>query len=322
MKRLIVIGSGAVGGSIGAALTRANHPVLFVARGDHGQAIREKGLQFRCPDETDQVLAVPCVERIQDVCWRDGDVALLATKLYSLQSAAEQLLAVAGPGVPVVCATNGLQGERWAMERFDNVLSMLVWVAATHLSPGEVKLFSTRDCRGVLDNGPVQGDSDSLSTQLCKWLADAGFDAVSRHDMPRWKTTKLLTNLGATAQALVTGEWKPIARLAAEEGRHVLNAAAVDHVAEQEFERRVGHVELVPINGHARQGGSTWQSFQRKRPLETPWLEGEIVRIARASSIQAPVNEALTHVAKRSHQITPREFYTDAQIDPDTIDLC
>src|SRR5262245_17158530 len=44
--RVAILGSGAVGGFYGAALARAGHDVVFVARGDHLRAIRERGLEI------------------------------------------------------------------------------------------------------------------------------------------------------------------------------------------------------------------------------------------------------------------------------------
>ena len=41
---VVVMGSGAVGGYFGALLARDGHEVLFVARGEHAEAMRRRGL--------------------------------------------------------------------------------------------------------------------------------------------------------------------------------------------------------------------------------------------------------------------------------------
>ena len=42
--RFAILGSGAVGGYYGAKLSRAGHEVVFIARGAHLKAIRDRGL--------------------------------------------------------------------------------------------------------------------------------------------------------------------------------------------------------------------------------------------------------------------------------------
>jgi 2-dehydropantoate 2-reductase len=46
-------------------------------------------------------------------------------------------------------------------------------------------------------------------------------------------------------------------------------------------------------------GGSTWLSLVRKSgSVETDYLNGEIVRLGRASGVPTPLNDALCHVVK------------------------
>ena len=45
--RIGVVGAGAIGGTFAALLDRAGHEVVVTARGDHLDAIRERGLQLR-----------------------------------------------------------------------------------------------------------------------------------------------------------------------------------------------------------------------------------------------------------------------------------
>ncbi|MEM7515915.1 MAG: 2-dehydropantoate 2-reductase, partial [Planctomycetota bacterium] len=158
IERVVVLGAGAVGGTIAALLDSLSVPVVLIARGAHGAALRESGLTLRMPDRVLRrrilVAALPA-----EVDWQPSDLCLLSTKLQDAEAALEQVLAAAGPKLPIACAVNGLHGERWAASRFETVLSTLVWVVATHLVPGEVRLYSSRRL-GVLDSGPTQGDPD------------------------------------------------------------------------------------------------------------------------------------------------------------------
>src|SRR3954469_16406656 len=50
--RFAVIGAGGIGGYFGAGLSRAGHEVRLLARGEHLEAIRSRGLEVREPEGT------------------------------------------------------------------------------------------------------------------------------------------------------------------------------------------------------------------------------------------------------------------------------
>ena len=293
MRRWVVVGAGAVGGSIAGLLQESG---ACVARGEHGAVLRSRGLRLRLP-ERDLLLHLECFERVGQVDWRAGDVALLATKLQDARAALDELLAAAGPALPVVCATNGIHAELWSAERFERVLAMLVWLPAVHLLPGEVRLH-TSGVRGVLDCGPhPPGGGLELASELCAGLCEAGFDAVARHDIAAWKHAKWITNLGAAAQALGLEDWRDVARAAQAEGERVLDAAGLPRVSPSALRERVAAVRDAPIAGQDRPGSSTWQSRARGKPLESAWIEGALARLAAELGVPAPVNAALAAAA-------------------------
>ena len=148
--RYIVIGAGAIGGTIGGRLAASGHEVVLVARGAHLDALRARGLRLATPDGT-STLDIPAVAGPGELGLREDDALLLATKTQD----AEPLLAewawqplrngpvrddtVAADALPVVCAQNGVASERIALRRFRQVYGMCVWLPATHLEPGVVE---------------------------------------------------------------------------------------------------------------------------------------------------------------------------------------
>lgn len=291
IRRVVVLGAGAIGGSVGGLLATTGVSVVLIARGEHAAALAADGLELRMPDRAHRIDA-PVVESPHDVAWRDGDLVLLSTKLHDALPALGELRAAAGPAVPVACLTNGVQAEEWAVANFDTVLSTLVWVAAAHLAPGVVRLYS-REPRGVLDTG---GDR-LLTEELCAMFRAAGFDAVRRGDIRQWKVAKWVTNLGGAAQALVDGDWPAVATVARREGERVLAAARVERVSMTVLMERVGHVTIEQVDGEVRGGGSTWQSAERGQPLESEWIEGAMASLADRTGVEAPLNRRLAAMA-------------------------
>ena len=86
--RYIIIGAGAVGGTIGGCLFQGGHEVVLVARGAHLDALRRDGLRLATPLGT-EVLPIPAVSGPAELELRHDDVLILTAKTQD----AEALLA-------------------------------------------------------------------------------------------------------------------------------------------------------------------------------------------------------------------------------------
>jgi 2-dehydropantoate 2-reductase len=120
----------------------------------------------------------------------------------------------------------------------------------------------------------------------------------------RWKYTKLLMNLGNSVEA-VCGHGDGAADLAhrvRSEGAAVLRAAGVDFASrEEDRERRGELLTPKPIEGQTRGGGSSWQSLARGTgAIESDYLNGEIVLLARLHGVAAPANTLMQELANTS----------------------
>lgn len=307
--RVVVLGAGAVGGAIAALLAEAGIPVQVLARGSHLSAIRSDGLHLRMPDRT-LCVHPTCLSHVEEYSPQPDDVALLSTKLGDAQAVLDAFATVAAADTPVVATTNGVAADRWVRQRFERGLSMMVWLPALHLRPGVVDLHSA-PCRGVLDVGDADGPRALVAHALAEALGRAGFDSQARRDIMRWKYAKLIANLGGTAQALVTDDWTRVALAQRDEGERVLDAADIDRVPSDALIARCAHVADLPVGGATRPGGSTWQSQQRGRPLETPWLEGEIVALADRCGLPAPINNAVFAAGKAARPFASHDVIAD-----------
>ena len=85
--RVVVLGAGGIGGTIGARLHQAGYDVALVARGPHGEVVRERGLTFETPEER-VTLRIPTYARADEVAWRRDDVVVLAAKSQDTEGAA------------------------------------------------------------------------------------------------------------------------------------------------------------------------------------------------------------------------------------------
>ena len=314
--RYIVIGAGAIGGTIGGRLAASGHDVVLVARGAHLDALRAKGLTLATPDGT-STLDIPAVAGPAEVSLGEDDVLILATKTQD----AEPLLAewawqpvrhgpvpngaVAADTLPVVCAQNGVASERIALRRFRHVYGMCVWMPSTHLEAGVVEA-SGAPKTGLLHLGRYPSGTDATADQIGVDLAGSGFLAPVVADVMRWKYGKLLANLSNAIEAVCGHDaWLHAAdlrRRVTTEGRAVLDAAGIAYARERESAAlRADRVQILPVNGAERSGGSSWQSLTRGTgSIEADYLNGEIVLMARERGMPVPVNEVLQRLANQA----------------------
>lgn len=299
--RFIIYGAGAVGGVVGARLFQHGHDVVLIARGAHLDAIRERGLELQSPKETVR-LSIPAVGSPRELTFEPGDAVILAMKTQDTLPALKELEAVAPTSTPIVCAQNGVENERMAARLFDNVYGTHVVLPATHLEPGVVQANSA-GAPGILDTGRYPEGVDKFSEEFTAALRASGFEARPEPKIMRWKYTKLLLNLGNAVEAALgkapeAQEW---ARRARDEAIACYRAAGIEFASrEEDLERRGNHLQLAPIAGKERGGGSTWQSLARgSSSTEADYLNGEIVLLGRLHGVPTPVNRTLQLVANR-----------------------
>ena len=293
--RFVILGAGAIGGVLGGFLARANRDVLLVARGGHLDAIRAHGLRVETPDGA--WVVHPPVAAAHEVTWRTHDVLVLAVKLQDAAAALRELAAPAH--VPIVCMTNGVEGERIALRHAREVYGGCLWLPATYLTPGIVQAWAM-PIPGAIDVGRYPDGAGERGDEIIGELNVAGFASELRPNIMKWKRGKLLTNLANGAEALSGPDARksPLAERARAEARACFAAAGLSCTTEAEdLGRRTGHASK-PIAGVSRAGGSTWQSLTRGADtLETDYLNGEIVLLGRLHGVPTPVNEFLQRIA-------------------------
>jgi 2-dehydropantoate 2-reductase len=295
--RLVILGTGAIGGAVGGFLAEAGRDVALIARGAQRSAIAEVGLRVETPDRA-FVVRPPVVDSASRIDWRAGDVVLLAVKTQDAGAALRELTAAA-PGAPVVCLTNGLEAERLALRHTPDVYAACVMMPATYLVPGVVQVWSA-PAPGVIDLGRYPGGSrpggDEQAAAIASELRAAAFVSDVCPDIERWKRGKLLANVANMAEALCGrgARRSEVATRARGEAIACFDAAGLPYASLAESEARYAAVHPRPIEGAKRAGGSTWQSLARgARSLETDYLNGEIVLLGRLHGVATPVNALL-----------------------------
>src|SRR5215218_7783221 len=137
--RVAVFAAGAVGGYFGGRLAEAGEEVVFIARGDHLRAIRERGLRVDSiagdlliePDEvTDDPAGVGAV-----------DCVLVAVKSWQLGEAARAMRPLVGEKTFAVPLLNGVEAPAVLSQALgrDRVLGGLCGLISSRAEPGVIR---------------------------------------------------------------------------------------------------------------------------------------------------------------------------------------
>jgi 2-dehydropantoate 2-reductase len=313
----VIIGAGAIGGTVGGVLARAGIPTVLIARGRHAEVLAAEGLTLKTPDGTFRT-AVTTASRADDFELTDRDVLVFATKTQQLDAALQEwvdqpvhgpdgVVGTAGEQLPAMTALNGVAAEEKALRYFRRVFGICVWLPAVHLEPGEVVVrawpvvgqFHISRWPAALR---TQDDADLLAGLAQVWTA-AGVRVRTPDDVAPWKYNKLLSNLGNAVGALTAGaaDAGDVVDALRREGEDVLRQAGIEFISfEVSTATRADGPTIRPVPG--ADGGpnnSTWQSLSRQTGnVETDFFNGEIVRIAHRYGIEAPLNTALARAAR------------------------
>ncbi|QDC08031.1 ketopantoate reductase family protein [Oceanicola sp. D3] len=289
--RIIVYGVGAIGGVVAAALALSGQEVVGIARGRMLKAIRANGLLLDS-ERGREVARFECVGHPNEITFQPDDAVLLCVKGQDTAAALADLRAAGLTDQPVFCCQNGVANEPLALRFFPNVHAVTVMMPASYIEPGEVSIFC-QPSFGMFDIGRFPGGHDGDDEAVAEVLNAANIATLVRNDAMAPKYGKLILNLGNITGALLPpgAECAEFDGPLREEGKAVLKAAGIAWEDVGKTERRAKHMQDRAGGDAGRPGNSTTQSLARATgSVETDWLNGEIVQLARLHGVAAPLN--------------------------------
>jgi 2-dehydropantoate 2-reductase len=293
--KILVVGAGGVGGYYGALLARAGHDVTFVARGEHGNAIREHGLLVTLPDSHIRVEAkvLPDVAAARGL---DVDVAIVAVKADDLEGIAAPLadaLSKDGVAIPLL---NGLDSEEILARAIgrERVVGGIAQIAARKGAPGTVIV----DAPARLVLAPLDAERMPLVERLGEVFTAAGFPCDVKPNLARVLWSKLLWNAPFNAICALTrksaGEVLQMPELEATVRAAMLELVAVARAEGVNLDEALVEATIdATRTKFANSRPSMLQDVLAKRRTETRELQGSVVRRGRAHGIPTPVLSTL-----------------------------
>ena len=294
-----VVGAGAIGGFLGAHLSRSGQDVILIARGPHLAAMQRRGVTVRHGD--DEFIAHPeCTDDIKAI--NRSDVVFLTLKAHSIPKVAAAIGSALAGGACVVGAQNGIPW--WYFEDrhlesvdpggviarsipYERVVGCIAYPAARVVEPSVIEhLEGNRFTLGEPD-----GSRSERVLSISSMLVKAGLKAPVQTRIRNEIWLKVLGNATlnpisaltrATLADIVTSPTtRDLVRTLMEE---------VDAVA-----RAMG--AEVALSGEKRMEGaaatgahktSMLQDLEAGRPLEIDALLGAVVELADGAGVPVP----------------------------------
>src|ERR1041385_9214708 len=201
--RIVVFGTGGVGGYFGGRLAQAGEDVTFIARGEHLRAIRTNGLKVDSSSGDFVVYPAQATDDVREL--GETDLVIPGVKAWQVPDAARAIKPVVGPNTTVVPLQNGVEAVPQLVAELgpDSVIGGLCRIVSYVVAPGHIRHagFTPTIIIGELDNRR----SERIET-IEQVFKHAGLDATIAADIQVALWTKFLfiasfSGVGAFADA-------------------------------------------------------------------------------------------------------------------------
>jgi len=200
LKRVAIVGTGAIGGYYGARLAQAGVDVRFLLRRDFDH-VREHGFHVESVAGDFDLPEVTCAQSSQEI--GPVDLVVVAWKTTANASYKEVIAPLLHENTVILTLQNGLGNCEALAELFGarRVFGGLCFICVNRLAPGHL----SHTASGQIRIGEFQPDGSDRLEQWVKCLSDSGIHcrAVPSLELAQW--TKLVWNIPFNGLAISEG---------------------------------------------------------------------------------------------------------------------
>jgi 2-dehydropantoate 2-reductase len=300
MKRILVVGAGAIGGLYAARLARVADAVVLDSNREHVDAIRRDGLTLS--GSTRSVTRLQAFASAAEMGLQRFDAAIMLVKSQATEAAFRSIEPLLEGRPLLVTFQNGMGNEERLMESSDlDVAHGVSFEAARYDGPGRVEHLVHGEESWL---GPARGKVESVAW-LGELMTKSGLPTKVVAD-PRgaiWGKfifNSVMNPVGAIVQGVNAARYEvPEVRALiddmAEECVRVAEALGIRLEFDPMYLVKKFRSGEVPLSKHA---GSMAQDLEAGRETELESMTGYVVRKAKELGLPVPVTESVYRMAK------------------------
>jgi 2-dehydropantoate 2-reductase len=290
--RIVVFGTGGVGGYFGGRLAQAGEDVTFIARGEHLRAIKATGLKVDSSSGDFVVYPAQATDDVSEV--GETDLVILGVKAWQVPEAARAIKPLVGPKTTVVPLQNGVDAVPQLVAELgsENVIGGLCRIVSFVVAPGHIRHagFKPSIIIGELDNSRT----DRI-TKIEKVFNHAGMDTTIAADIQVALWTKFLfiasfSGVGAMANApagivRTDPNWRGQMLSAMAEIYALAHARGVK-LPSDSVDKVMAAVDGLPEDATS----SMHRDIAAGKPSELDSQNGAVVRLASEAGVEVPTH--------------------------------
>ena len=301
MKKIAILGCGALGSTYGGLLTEAGYDVALVnLKTDHIDAMTKDGLTFV---EDDQERKIPVKVYTDAAQVGPVDLIIVLVKSNFTKAAIEGARDLIGPKTIAMSLQNGLGNEEVLEEALGkgNVLGGKTYVGGTLLAPGKVKI-GVKGKKTLI--GEFDGTVSERALKIGALFEKAGLATEVINDIRALTWQKLLVNVATGAVCGITRlTYGPLMQISAvqecavaavSEALAVADAAGIQLNVDSPEDVMQQAVAGLPTDFKT----SILQDVERGTPCEVDFINGAVVREGEKYGVATPVNRTLVALIK------------------------
>jgi 2-dehydropantoate 2-reductase len=295
--KIAIFGSGAVGGYFGGRLAQAGQQVVFIARGEHLQAIKANGLKV--DSIKGDFVIQPALATDSPVEAGIADVVLMAVKAWQVPEAASAVRPMMGPDSFVVPLQNGIDAPAQLAEALGarHVLGGLCGLISFQVAPGHIRHAGMDP---FVNFGELDNRRSERTEALRRVFSEAGVNTEIPADIGAAMWRKFLFIASVSGMGAITrtpfGVFRslPQTRQMLEQVlQEVFDVARARKISlpRNIVSDTLGFIDALPPEGTA----SMQRDIMDGRPSELESQNGAVVRLGRESGVPTPVNGFIYH---------------------------
>ena len=290
--RIVILGTGGVGGYFGGRLAHAGEDVTFIARGEHLRAIKANGLKVDSESGNFVVFPAKATDDVSEV--EEADLVIVGVKAWQVPEAARTMKPFAGSSITVLPLQNGVEAVQQLVDELgpDKVIGGLCRIVSFVVGPGHIKHagFTPSIVIGEIDNRRT--DRLTLIEQTFK---RAGLEVTVAPDIQAALWAKFLFIASFSGVAAIANapagvvrsdpKWR-VQMLKAMEEIYALARARGIKLPSNSIESVIAVVNALPDDATS----SMQRDIAAGKPSELESQNGAVVRLARESGIEVPAH--------------------------------